>query len=607
MTRLAIGSRRWTLLRNCLQQYSSFTNRLLSTSIRPAPNAKRRVSLSITKLNSHGDGVGTFISEDDTELQVIVPFTAPGDKLIAEIWEQDMHSTSRKKPVDSNTQDIRSIFGQQVKLLESSNYRVNPLCTKYFGDCGGCNLQHVRYEQQLREKQQWIINLFSQRHHSLDMEICNILGVKIQDGIYHYRNKMEFTCSTGRWLLDEDKNSSDRSSQETIASSNSFTVGMFPVSSVHSRRLKQRYGKNKARRRRVALWSPRILSIKECQLQDLACNELLQRFVQKCEINGLSAYNFITHKGFLKQIVLRRGVNSRGQIEIMLGLKTTEWYGEESDLLHRIVQDLASEVEKTSLVSDENSPRLVSIIESLDQEAERHRRREDDVASQLIENHTLERVLYGKAHLEDTILDHKFEIPFNSFFQPNSVQASLLYYEIQRMIVTLPEKPIVWDLFCGVGSIGICMGAYVKQVMGFELNDEAVERAKVNARLNGYTSDHMRFFRVDLAKSWHEKDFFELLASHSIDYDLPDLIIVDPPRAGLHRKLIEMLRRMTPRYICYVSCNPHSQVVDLEVLCAKVKLESGQIGYYKVRRLQPVDMLPHTPHVETMAWLELCE
>lgn len=572
-------------------------------------NAKRRVRLSVSKLNSLGDGVGTFISDADVKMQVIVPFTTPGDELEVEIWERDVQS--REKWATNKPQGSWPIFGQQVQVLNHSEHRAQPLCSKFFGICGGCKLQHVSYAQQLREKQDWISDLFAERKHSPDMEIRGILGIEADGdngGLYHYRNKMEFTCSTGRWLLDDDKPVDDGSGS-VEAPRYPFTAGMFPVSSVSARRSKQIHGKSNARRRRAVVWSPRILSLNECLLQSSACNRLLQQLVAKCEDVGIQAYDFNTHEGFLKQIVLRRGVNGEGQTEIMLGLATTSFEGEQSNLLKGIVQDLVQQYERDAIAQSDETPRLVSIVESLDSESQRHRRQKVHAEPELPGDAATERVLYGSSHLEDTILDHRFEISFDSFFQPNSVQASVLYREIQRMISALPEKPVVWDLFCGVGSIGICMGAYAEKVVGFELVDAAVQRAKTNARLNGYTPDHMQFFCVDLAKSYQEEEFFEKIASNFGDVapGLPDLVIVDPPRAGLHKKLIRMLRRIAPRHICYVSCNPHSQVPDLEAFCAKTKPEIGEVGTYRVRHLQPVDMLPHTPHIETIAWLERCD
>ncbi|KAI9909906.1 hypothetical protein PsorP6_010760 [Peronosclerospora sorghi] len=561
-------------------------------------NHKQRIALSIEKLNEDGDGVGSYVSQHGGTMHVKVPFAAPGDTVEAEIWDRDVEF--RENRVANKHEDPWPLFGQATQVLKASAHRVRPLCTKYFQHCGGCKLQHVRYAQQLEAKQDWIRNLFASRNHSPDMELRDIVGVETMHEpttIYQYRNKMEFTCSAHRWLLHDDKCTSD-----SVRLLSPFTVGMFPMPSVSARRSREMYGKSNTRRRRGVVWSPKIVSLHECLLQSTACNRLLQQLVSKCEKEGVQAYDFTTHEGFLKQIVLRRGVNRRGGTEIMVGLVTTTFDGEQSNILKSIVQDLVQE--QTSDIGDPSY--VVSIIQHLDDQAQCHH----EPASESIQALGTTRVLYGSAHLEDTILGHHFQISLDSFFQPNSAQASVLYREIQHLMMALPEKPIVWDLFCGVGSIGICMGAYAKAVVGFELVEAALERARSNARLNGYSTQQMQFFCVDLTKQCHVQDLQAKLSPSSdlVAYHLPDVVILDPPRAGLHKKLIQMLQRLAPRYICYVSCNPHSQVRDLDALCAPSKPPLGNnVGSYRVRHLQPVDMLPHTPHIETIAWLERCD
>ncbi|CAH0478730.1 unnamed protein product [Peronospora belbahrii] len=603
--------RQWTI--HLPRQGTNCVSRLFSIA-RPTTNSvesngKRLIPLSIDKINDQGDGVGTYITEEGLKIQVMVPFTAPGDELEVEIWDRDVQS--RVKWAAHKSQSTWPLFGQQCHVWKPSNHREHPRCSKYFGICGGCKLQHVSYAHQLVEKEKWIHQLFALREHSPDMEIREIRGVETDGehiGTYHYRNKMEFTCSAGRWLLDEDK-FSDHGNSAAASSCYPFTVGMFPVSSVNTRRSKQVRSKIKARRRCATAWSPRILSLKECLLQHSACNRLLQQLVTRCESAGLEAYDFSTHKGFLKQIVLRRGVNRESHTEIMLGLVTTTFDGEQSELLKGIVQSIVEDCKNDLPAETGDATRLVSVVESLDCEAQRHSCKRNSTTDNLTAGIARERILYGDSHLEDTILDHNFKISLGSFFQPNSAQAGVLYREIQHMMALLPEKPVVWDLFCGVGSIGICVGSYAKAVVGFELVDAAVERANVNARLNGYASNHMQFFCVDLTKSWQEEDLRKKIDSCSdfVFADFPDMVIVDPPRAGLHKKLIKMLRRMAPRHICYVSCNPHSQASDLKAFCAQAKPEIGESSTYRVLHLQPVDMLPHTLHIETIAWLERCD
>lgn len=511
-----------------------------------------------------------------------VPFAVPGEKLAVELWEEDLlprrDGKERRKP-------LTTIFGNQMDVLEPSIHRVAPACSKYFGSCGSCKHQHVTYEMQLQQKQERVKELFAKTQLP-SFELLPILGVPDHAALLQYRNKMEFTCSTGRWLLqtedkqtpeDNEENDSDSAIAESkVEKSPPFTIGLFPVATATARRART-FGFRR-RGKRVAAWSPRILSIDECLLQDSVCNSLLQRLTVLCEDAGVEAYNFQSHKGFLKQIVLRKGLH-KGTPEIMLGLVTTSFEGPQNDSMQSVVDALVAEFKPAE--------GLVSIVQRLDEEALRHQG--------LSHLEGRERVLYGRDYLRDTILDHSFQLSFDSFFQPNTAQASLLYREIQKTLKSkFPvNKPIVWDLFCGVGSIGICMGAYAERVVGFEIVEAAVTSARANALANGYNDHQMQFFCLDLTKPWDEAELTERLGSA----ERPDLVIVDPPRAGLHNKLIKLLHKLAPKQICYVSCNPNTQVRDLEMLCVDAE------NPYTLESVKPVDMLPHTPHIETIAWL----
>lgn len=531
-------------------------------------------------MTEDGDGVGLDAS---SQLSVAVPFAVPGDKLSVELWEEDLlprrDGKERRKP-------LTTIFGNQVDLLEPSDHRVTPACSKYFGSCGGCKHQHVSYETQLQQKQERVQALFANAQLPI-FELLPIQGVPDHDALSQYRNKMEFTCSTGRWLLRSEAKqqgdaveNTDSDVVDPKAEKSLFTIGLFPVTTASARRARQ-FGFRR-RGKLVAAWSPRILSIDECLLQDPACNSLLQRLTALCEDAGVEAYKFQNHQGFLKQVVLRRG-SYMGTPEIMLGLVTTSFEGPQNELLQGIVDALTAEFQ----LSEAPEGGLVSIVQRLDEEALRHQGLSHLEGS--------ERVLYGRNFLRDTILDHSFQLSFDSFFQPNTAQASALYREIQKTLKhKFPvKKPIVWDLFCGVGSIGICMGEFAERVVGFEIVEAAVTSARANAAANGYSDQQMQFFCLDLTKPWDENELTERLGSA----ERPDLVIVDPPRAGLHSKLIKLLHKLAPKQICYVSCNPHTQVRDLEMLC----LDKDEA--YTLESVQPVDMLPHTPHIETIAWL----
>uniref|UniRef100_K3X537 TRAM domain-containing protein n=1 Tax=Globisporangium ultimum (strain ATCC 200006 / CBS 805.95 / DAOM BR144) TaxID=431595 RepID=K3X537_GLOUD len=576
---------------------------------REAQLHKRQLPVFITGVNDQGDGVGVL--NDGSDVPVHVPFALPGEDIVVELWERDLQASHKWKA--SEKEPKWPVFGQKVATVTPSEHRTLPRCEKFFGNCGGCKLQHLRYDQQLQQKQMRIDALLEKvPQHSPNMYVRPIIGAlpdaavreDNEDGVYAYRNKMEFTCSTGRWLLDSDKpqeNANDNS--EPVAPQHfPFTIGLFPVASTSVRRARQISGKRR-RGKTNASWSPRILSIDECSLQDPVSNRILQRVSALCEDAGLEAYNFQTHQGFLKQVVLRKGTNLQQQTELMIGFVTSSFAQEQSEALVRIADQLIHDFFGRSSSSSEppQDTTIVSILQRLDDQALRHQGRGESMEEK-------ERVLFGQSYFEDSILGHRFHVSFDSFFQPNTAQASRLYREIQHTLAassqTLSEsgerrKPIVWDLFCGVGSIGICMGEFAAKVYGFEIVEAAVEKARANAELNGYTPAEMQFFTMDLTKRWNDNEW-----ENESAIEKPDIVIVDPPRAGLHKKLIKFLRQLGPPQICYVSCNPESQVHDLELLCASLEEGSSTAtASYEVEYLQPVDMLPHTPHIETIAWL----
>lgn len=503
-------------------------------------------------------------------MPIEVPLTVPGDHVVAAVSERDFQVTQRWEATP--TKPKWPIRGKLETIEAPSRHRSTPRCSKYFGACGGCRTQHVTYQEQLRDKQQRVEALFA----PWETEIRAIKGADTNDQEpYHYRNKMEFTCSTGRWLLDADRaqtkdGQAEDGQTDEDASQFPFTVGFFPLAMSNARRVRKR---SKASRRR---WSPRILSIDSCALQLDECNAVLQEVVAECQANGVEAFDFRSNAGFLKNIVLRRGTNQDGQTELMLGLVTTSLDGEQSQLLADIATDIGSRMDS-----------VVSVVQRVDAQSAREHR-----ANGVDDETPTERVLFGRSYLEDSVLDHTFRVSFDSFFQPNSSQASVLYREVQRELATLETPPVVWDLFCGVGSIGICMGPFARKVVGVEIVAAAVDKARENARLNGYGEEQMEFHCADLTQAWPEAALANIAR--------PDVVIVDPPRAGLHKKLIKLLRRLAPARICYISCNPDTQASDFELL-SRDDLDGAA---YRARYVQPVDMLPHTPHIETVAWLD---
>src|SRR5690606_11086356 len=193
---------------------------------------------------------------------------------------------------------------------------------------------------------------------------------------------------------------------------------------------------------------------------------------------------------------------------------------------------------------------------------------------------------HGKGYIEEYLEDFRFKISPKSFFQTNTKQAERLY-QITRDFAGLTGKEIVYDLYCSTGSIGIFLSKGAKKIIGIEAVADAIEDAKLNAQWNNL--DHCQFYAGDVSDIATDA-FFE-------EHGRPDVIITDPPRAGMHEELVNQLLKMRAPRVVYVSCNPATQARDLQLLDQA----------YKVMRLQPVDMFPHTHHIENVALLELRE
>jgi 23S rRNA (uracil1939-C5)-methyltransferase len=197
-----------------------------------------------------------------------------------------------------------------------------------------------------------------------------------------------------------------------------------------------------------------------------------------------------------------------------------------------------------------------------------------------------EKIIYGPGFVEEKLAGLKFRISANSFFQTNSLQAKQMY-ELIAAWGSFNKDHVVYDLYAGTGSIGIFISRLGKKVIGFELIPQAISDAKINAKLNEI--DNCEFIQGDLLKSLTD-------VPKVIDQiGKPDVVIIDPPRSGMHPKLPEKIIQLNPQKIIYVSCNPATLTRDLKVLCER---------FYHLVRIQAIDMFPHTAHCETVALLE---
>ncbi|MBN8669835.1 MAG: 23S rRNA (uracil(1939)-C(5))-methyltransferase RlmD [Chitinophagales bacterium] len=298
----------------------------------------------------------------------------------------------------------------------------------------------------------------------------------------------------------------------------------------------------------------KVVEINQCYLQTEPTNKLLQVLRDYSKLHNLPYYNYREHTGWLRNVVLR--VARTGEILVNL------------------------------VIQHEDKPKRIALLDHLLKVIPEITTLHYTINGKVNDSiHDLEvHTYHGKGYIEETLEDFKFKISPKSFFQTNTYQAENLY-RFTRDFAGLTGNETLYDLYCGTGSIGIFCSKGAQKVIGIEVVADAIEDAKLNAAANGL--DHCLFYAGDVADICTD-EFFE-------NHGRPDVIITDPPRAGMHEKLIQQLLRIKAPKVVYVSCNPATQARDLQLLDAA----------YKVTRLQPVDMFPHTHHIENVALLEL--
>ena len=346
----------------------------------------------------------------------------------------------------------------------------------------------------------------------------------------HYRNKMEFTFTDRRWLLPE-----EIADQEI------------------------RYGKNFALGLHVRGFFDKIFNIEECFLESPQAVEILKETRDWCEKSGLPPYSIREQRGFWRFLVVREGKRT-GQT-----------------LIHMLTSD-APEGEKTvnalSKRLAELFPGIITFVHTV------------STSKAQVATGEKSRTVFGPGYIEELLGERRFRISANSFFQTNPSGAEKLYEAVGEMGRFTGDET-VWDLYCGTGSIALTIASRVRRVLGVEVVAGAVEDAYVNCEINGV--DNCRFIAGDL------KNVIRDAASSSSPYGgIPDVVITDPPRAGMHPDVVKALMEMKPRRIVAVSCNPATLARDLSIL-----LES-----YDIQGIQPFDLFPHTPHIECVVGLE---
>jgi 23S rRNA (uracil1939-C5)-methyltransferase len=427
---------------------------------------------------------------------------------------------------------------RMVRLERPSPLRVEPRC-KYFGVCGGCTWQHAGYKAQLRFKQQHVVDSFERIGGFADLDVHPIIG---SDDIFFYRSKMEYSFSERQWkstppeiVENENDDEIQRSPSDAPAEGGRHPVFL----GLH---VPQRYDK--------------VLDIDECYLQSPLSNRILNFTRRFARQNGLRVYDSRTETGYLRFLVIRE---SKSTGEVMANLVT---YRKDEEIMGRFTDQLRIECPEISTV--------VNTINS----------RKAQVAFGETED-----VYYGDGFIREKLGGAGLIVSANSFFQTNVAQAARLY-GVARDFGEFKPTDVVFDLYSGTGSIAIFLSDAVKEIVGIEAVESAVRDAERNVRENGIAN--CSFVLGDL------KDRLSKDTDWMSSRPKPNALVIDPPRSGMHPKVVDEIVALAPERIVYVSCNPSTQARDVRALCSE---------RYRLSKLQPVDMFPHTYHVENVALL----
>ena len=301
----------------------------------------------------------------------------------------------------------------------------------------------------------------------------------------------------------------------------------------------------------------KVLAIEKCWLQDDVSNRIRNAIRDYAYEHQYTFINLRTHEGMLRNLIIRTSTTGELMVILVAQIKT----GEEMRLFETLLQYVADSFsEITSLLYIINNKVNDSIGD--------------------LEVHTFK----GEDHIFEEMEGLRFKVGPKSFYQTNSRQAYNLY-KVARQFAGLTGNELVYDLYTGTGTIANFVSRQAHRVIGIEYVPEAIEDARINSEINGI--DNTLFFAGDM------KDI--LIEDFIREHGRPDVIITDPPRAGMHPDVVNVILQSAPKRIVYVSCNPATQARDLQLLDSK----------YRVKAVQPVDMFPHTYHVENVVLLEI--
>jgi len=407
-----------------------------------------------------------------------------------------------------------------IELLEAGRDRVEPRCA-HASRCGGCSFQQVAYPAQLEAKRELVREALEGAGLGGACEVEPVLGCPEP---WAYRNKMEYSFGSRRWVEADEPEGVDAS----------FALGLHPPG-----------------------FFSKVIDLDECPILFRGGEDILRSAGELAREQGLPPWDVREHTGLLRHLVLRHGVHTD---QVMVNLVTS---AEDPERTGPFVRALL-----------ERHPEITTLVQTVN----------TGVAS--TSHGERELVLHGPGYIEEELLGLRFRISARSFFQTNPRQAERLF-ELVREEAAPTASEVVHDLYSGAGTIALVLAPKVKEVVAFEQVPEAVADARRNAEANG--AANVQLLEGDVLA------LLDGLLGAEPTLPRPDVCVVDPPRAGLHPRVPPRLLELGARRLVMVSCNIHNGARDAAQL-----VEGG----YRLTRVRPVDLFPHTPHVEVVMTLE---
>lgn len=443
---------------------------------------KQQLLLTCTDLDEDGFGI---VFHQGKEIKV--PYLLKGEEAIIELHAYRTH-----------------LSGSIIEMKKASPMRIKSKC-QVFGTCGGCQLHHLGYEDQIQWKEQVVKTSFRR----LKQKVAVSPMMRCEDPLhYRHKNQMVFGLSKKKNII------------------SGF------------------YEEN----------SHRVINYDNCLIQHSAANKIASTFKELMKRYKLQPYDEVTRTGLIRHLFIRNGYHSN---EILVIIVTSQ---DMFPARKGLLQDLRKA-----------HPEITSIVQNVNSR---------DTAVVLGDK---ERILFGSKTIQDQLCGITFQISGKSFYQVNPAQTELLYQKAIDL-AELKGNEVVLDAYCGIGTIGLIASKKAEQVIGVEVNQDAVADAMQNARLNNI--HNAAFYNYDAST------FMENLAKRK---EHIDVVIMDPPRSGSTPVFIKALDELKPERIVYISCNVETQVRDLQSLT-----RSG----YSIQVVQPVDMFPYTKHIETIVLLK---